>query len=42
MSDISIVTAFFDIDREPSSTAPRTKMQHFEYFKFWAHHLGAK
>lgn len=36
MSDISIVTAFFDIGRENSSTSPRTKTQYFENFKFWA------
>lgn len=36
MKELIIVTAFFDIGREKSTSYPRTIEQYFEYFRFWA------
>lgn len=36
MSNIKIVTAFFDIGRKDFEKFPRSNQQYFDYFKFWA------
>jgi len=36
MTDITIVTAFFDIGRENFTEIPRSKQKYFEYFRRWA------
>lgn len=36
MSEIKVVTAFFDIGRSDYDICKRTNDQYFEYFKFWA------
>ena len=36
MNDITLVSAFFPINREEWTTSTRTDEKYFEYFKFWA------
>lgn len=36
MSDITVVTGFFDIGRAKAEVWPRTNEQYFSYFSFWA------
>ena len=36
MSEITLVTAFFDIGRKEYVSIPRSNDKYFEYFKFWS------
>lgn len=36
MSELTIVTAFFDIGRKNLKDAPRSNQKYAEFFKFWA------
>ena len=36
MSEITLVTAFFDIGREGFVSIPRSNEKYFNYFRFWS------